>query len=107
MEDLCVRCTICCYQKILKDEGSVVYTDRPCEYLDLDSGLCIVYESRTSMKENCVEITQDVVRLGALPRGCPYVAHVKGYHAPRLTRRLEKLAERKLRKRCRKGKEDR
>ncbi|NOY53926.1 MAG: hypothetical protein GXP58_09965 [Deltaproteobacteria bacterium] len=93
MKDLCARCTICCYYKKLRDDGTVVYTDRPCEYLDLDSGLCIIYENRTKMKEDCVRITRRVIGMGALPSGCPYVAREKNYRGPKLTKRLRKMAE--------------
>lgn len=91
--DLCLRCTICCYYKILKDDGSVEYTDRPCEYLDCDTGLCIAYEFRTEAKADCVEISAEVIALGVLPIGCPYVGGRRGYRGPRLTPKLEKIAE--------------
>ncbi len=96
MKDICRRCTICCYEKVIAEDGSVVYTDRPCGYLDLDSGLCIVYDFRTQAKEECVRITKRVIELGALPEGCPYVKHRRGYRAPRLTPRLKRLAEQAL-----------
>ena len=78
MEEICIRCTICCHYKFLREDGTVVYTDRPCEYLDVDTGLCAVYEFREAAKEDCVRITEEVVALNALPRGCPYVASRQG-----------------------------
>lgn len=93
-KDLCLRCTICCYYKILKDDGSVVYTDRPCEYLDRDTGLCMAYEFRTEAKADCVEISAEVITLGVLPSGCPYVGEARGYRGPRLTPNLERMAKR-------------
>ncbi len=93
MKDICTRCTICCYYKTLKDDGSVVYSDRPCEYLDVETGICIVYEFRTEAKKDCVRISKKVVKVGALPQGCPYVAGQKGYIGPHLTRRLRKVAQ--------------
>lgn len=96
MKDLCRRCTICCFHKTIKENGSVVYTDRPCEYLDLETGLCIVYEFREAAKKDCVRITKEVVQLGVLPEGCPYVRGQKGYRGPRLTERLKKLARQRL-----------
>lgn len=92
MKDLCARCTICCYYKTLRDDGTVLYTDRPCEYLDLDTDLCIIYEDRTKMKEDCVRITRKVIEMGALPEGCPYVTKKKLYRVPRLTKRLARMA---------------
>jgi uncharacterized cysteine cluster protein YcgN (CxxCxxCC family) len=92
MKKLCTRCTICCYYKTIEDDGSVFYTDRPCEYLDIETGLCIVYECRTEAKKDCVRISRKVVELGALPEGCPYVAGEKNYKGPRLTKKLEKIA---------------
>ncbi len=92
MKDLCTRCTICCYYKTLRDDGTVVYTDRPCEYLDLDTGLCIIYDDRTKMKEDCVRITRKVIEMGALPAGCPYVVKKRKYRGPKLTKRLAGMA---------------
>jgi hypothetical protein len=92
MKELCTRCTICCYYKTLKDDGTVVYSDRPCEYLDVDTGLCIVYEFRTEAKKDCVRISKKVVELGALPGGCPYVSGEKDYRGPRLTNKLARVA---------------
>ncbi len=92
-KDHCLRCTICCYYKVLKDDGSVVYTDRPCEYLDRDTGLCIAYEFRTEAKADCVKISAEVIALGVLPAGCPYVGGQRGYRGPRLTPKLDKIAE--------------
>lgn len=92
MKDLCKRCTICCHYKTVKDDGSILYSDRPCEYLDLDTGLCIVYEFREAAKEDCVRITKKVATIGALPINCPYVKGIKNYKGPRLTKRLEKIA---------------
>ncbi len=96
MKDLCRRCTICCYEKVIAENGTVVYTDRPCSYLDLDTGLCIVYEFRTRAKAECVQITKRVLDLGVLPAACPYVKDRPGYRPPRLTPRLEKLARKTL-----------
>jgi uncharacterized cysteine cluster protein YcgN (CxxCxxCC family) len=93
MKDLCTRCTICCYYKTLGKDGTIVYSDRPCEFLDRESGLCIVYEVRTKMKQDCVRITRRVLQMEVLPPGCPYVRRKKGYKGPKLTPRLSKLAD--------------
>jgi uncharacterized cysteine cluster protein YcgN (CxxCxxCC family) len=103
MEDRCERCTICCYQKILKEDGSVVYTDRSCRYLDIDTGLCIVYEFRTAAKDDCVQISPKVIALGVLPEVCPYVRGQQGYTGPRLTEKLQKKAEEAFGKKGRSG----
>jgi len=96
LKDLCTRCTICCYYKTVLEDGTVIYSDRPCEYLDQATGLCIVYEFREAAKKDCVRITKKVIEMGALPRGCPYVAGEKGYAGPRLTRKLRKIAQEAL-----------
>lgn len=96
MKDLCTCCTICCYHKMLQKDGTILYTNRPCEYLDLETGLCMVYEFREEAKKDCFRITKKIAAIGVLPRGCPYVAGKKRYKGPRLTRRLRELAQKTL-----------
>ncbi|PIS36443.1 MAG: hypothetical protein COT35_11170 [Nitrospirae bacterium CG08_land_8_20_14_0_20_52_24] len=96
VKDLCTRCTICCYHKTLQKDGTILYTNRPCEYLDMGTGLCMVYEFRKEAKKDCFRITKKIAALGVLPQGCPYVAGKKRYKGPRLTKKLRELAQKTL-----------
>lgn len=80
-EKTCRKCGRCCYEKI-EINGTVYYTDVPCEKLDLDSRLCTVYAQRTERQPGCVRLTPDIVARGFLPADCPYVAGVRHYPAP-------------------------
>ena len=82
-ERLCRRCGRCCYEKI-QFEGEIYYTDVPCEYLDLETRLCTVYERRHQVRSECAPLTPAVVEMGALPADCPYVEGIAGYRAPHL-----------------------
>ncbi|SDL53530.1 hypothetical protein SAMN05660860_00868 [Geoalkalibacter ferrihydriticus] len=82
-EARCRRCGRCCFEKI-DYEGRIYYTDRPCEKLDLETRLCTVYAQRQTHRPGCTLLTEEIVRLGVLPKDCPYVAGIAGYVAPQL-----------------------
>ena len=79
-EAVCRRCGRCCYAKIIIDEETW-YTDIPCPHLDLKTRLCRVYEQRFEVDPDCLSV-EEGIRLGVFPADCPYVAGLKGYHAP-------------------------
>lgn len=84
-EALCRRCGRCCFEKI-EYADKIYLTDIPCEYLDLKTRECTVYEQRNQKKEGCVAINQEIIALGVLPRGCAYLEQVVQntvYNAPR------------------------
>ena len=80
-EALCRRCARCCYEKIAF-EGSVYYTDIPCQYLDLKTKACKVYDQRDKVRKGCVKLTEDLLAKGFLPANCPYVSGIDDYPAP-------------------------
>ncbi len=80
-ESLCRRCGRCCYEKI-EYQGTIYYTDQPCEFLDLETCLCRVYEERETRRPGCVRLTRDHLARGFLPAYCPYVAGLEDYPAP-------------------------
>lgn len=82
-EEKCRRCGRCCYEKI-EYEGDVIYTDIPCEYLDLQTRRCAVYPHRHQARPGCAPLTDATLRQGILPADCPYVADIPGYRAPKL-----------------------
>ncbi|MCD6527343.1 MAG: hypothetical protein J7K75_10170 [Desulfuromonas sp.] len=94
-EGLCQRCGRCCYGKV--DYNDQIYlTAVPCEFLDLHSRQCTIYEQRCSMKKECVPLSPEVIALGVLPEGCPYRALVPSASAPRSWRELPPGLRRQL-----------
>lgn len=79
-EALCRRCGRCCFHKLLIGD-TVVYTDVPCPYLDIDSRLCRVYEKRHEVNPDCLTVEEGIKR-GVFPADCPYVKGLAGYRAP-------------------------
>lgn len=80
-EAVCARCARCCYEKV-DFEGRIYYTELPCEFLDLQTKTCRVYEERDSKRPGCVRLNPEKVKKGFLPADCPYVADIKDYTAP-------------------------
>lgn len=80
-EALCERCARCCYEKI-DYEGRIFYTRKPCDQLDLESGLCRVYPERSKVRPDCQQLSPEVVAAGYLPKDCPYVRDIVDYPAP-------------------------
>lgn len=82
-EKVCARCARCCYEKI-DFEGRIYYTELPCEFLDLQTKTCRVYDERDAKRPGCVRLTPETVKKGFLPADCPYVADMENYPAPSL-----------------------
>ena len=80
-DKICARCGRCCYEKI-DFEGRIYYTDLPCEFLDLNTRTCRVYQERDSHRPDCLRLTPEAVKKGFLPADCPYVKDLEGYLAP-------------------------
>lgn len=82
-EARCERCGRCCYEKLDVD-GEIIYTDTPCEFLDLEKRHCTVYQIRHQERHGCMPINQEVLERGILPGDCPYVRDIPGYPAPNM-----------------------
>ena len=82
-EAKCRRCGRCCFEKI-EFEGTVYYTDVPCEHLDPETRLCRVYARRHAVRPDCAPLSPRLLRRGLLPGDCPYVAGIAGYVGPQL-----------------------
>jgi uncharacterized cysteine cluster protein YcgN (CxxCxxCC family) len=79
-EDKCRRCGRCCYHKLLVGD-TVVYTDSPCPYLDVDTNLCTVYDRRHEVNPDCLDVAKGIER-GVFPADCPYVVDLPDYRPP-------------------------
>ncbi|MDR2589292.1 MAG: hypothetical protein LBC67_07690 [Spirochaetales bacterium] len=74
-DSLCGRCGLCCYERSLSSGGEVaVNMSEPCEFLDEDTRLCRVYESRFRACPDCrsVNIFRALFHR-FLPSSCAYV----------------------------------
>ncbi len=71
-EDICERCGRCCYEKY-DYRGKIFYTDKPCQYLDMETNVCKIYHQRSELHPDCARLTPELVRSGILPEDCPYV----------------------------------
>ncbi|MGB1347004.1 MAG: YkgJ family cysteine cluster protein, partial [Pseudomonadales bacterium] len=57
-ESLCDGCGKCCLQKIIDDEAPLMYhTSVACEYLDLKTCRCQVYEQRQEKVPDCTKVS--------------------------------------------------
>ena len=72
-ESLCLRCGRCCREKIRAADGTVVFTDIPCAFLDGATNLCRAYADRFRRQPRCSSARASAA-IGALPHDCPYVA---------------------------------
>lgn len=73
-ESLCDGCGRCCLNKLEdKDTGEIFFTDVGCRLLDSKTCRCRNYAERTSIVEDCLQLTpQNVGELTWLPRTCAY-----------------------------------
>jgi len=72
-DSLCKQCGRCCYEKLEDGRGKIIYTRTPCEYLDVDSRRCTIFEQRFSINPSCIKLTPYLVTtLHWLPHDCGY-----------------------------------
>lgn len=82
-EAICQRCGRCCYEK-LDYRGRIFYTNKPCPHLDTEKNRCRIYNQRSVIHPDCVQLTPELVAAGFLPADCPYVAGITDYQAPKM-----------------------
>jgi len=73
-ELLCDHCGQCCLYKI-EDETTkeVQYTSIACQYLDIDTCQCKIYDQRLEKVPECIKITaHDFDKIHLLPKSCSY-----------------------------------
>jgi uncharacterized protein len=71
---LCRQCGLCCYERSRVVGGVRIDLDRPCPYLDQESGSCTVYESRFESRASCSKVNLFHAIAGRwMPLSCGYV----------------------------------
>ena len=73
-ESLCDHCGLCCLQKLENEKtGKVKYIGIACEFLDIETCQCLVYENRHFANPDCIALTRDNIRqIKWLPITCAY-----------------------------------
>ncbi|GEM_PF-1159122 len=74
-DGICRRCGICCYERTLSRSGElVVNLSSPCEHLDPETRLCLIYRDRFRLCPDCRRMTIFHARFSRyLPPSCGYV----------------------------------
>ncbi len=77
-EAICSRCGQCCFNKIIREDGSIYVTPIPCRFFDIVTRNCKVYHKRFATGEECIKLTPALVRKADwLPDDCAYVRRLK------------------------------
>lgn len=72
-EKICAGCGLCCLVKYEDDDGTVTYSRFACNYLDLETKKCTIYENRFEKNPLCHRVTVDtVIGKKVLPASCAY-----------------------------------
>lgn len=87
-EQRCLRCGVCCFEKIEDECGRIFFTQTPCRYLDIHTRECKVYHRRFKVNPECVKLTPALVKsLNWLHDECGYVRDLPPGERPALRRR--------------------
>ncbi|KKM03921.1 hypothetical protein LCGC14_1769580 [marine sediment metagenome] len=85
---------LCCYFSTLIDgKHNIILESHPCSFLNTKTGLCIDYENRKEVYENCLDIEQ-AKQTGGLPEGCLHLEKGVVYPYPHKRRLREDDNER-------------
>lgn len=73
-ESLCDGCGICCLEKLVDaDTGEIELTSISCEFMDTSNCRCLIYENRTFINSDCIDLTPENTReFKWLPETCAY-----------------------------------
>ncbi|MCP5514422.1 MAG: hypothetical protein H7A26_03035 [Spirochaetales bacterium] len=94
-ENLCNKCGICCLKKKVIDGNCIIDKNSPCQYLDIESNRCLVYEKRFILCRECRKMTIFHALFSSyLPDDCGYVVFFrKGGFLKIFTKILTKYRE--------------
>ena len=73
-ELLCDGCGICCMEKVENEEtGTIEITSVSCQFLDLKTCRCMVYNNRLQLDPDCIKLSpNDLKEINWLPDTCAY-----------------------------------
>ncbi len=83
-EALCDGCARCCLNKLEDEESGELYlTNIACRYLERDTCGCSVYERRTVLEPECIQVTpENAAALRWMPSSCAYRLRAEGKPLP-------------------------
>lgn len=81
-EDICSKCGLCCYQKIIQKGCVEIDLSSPCQYLDIKTNRCTIYEERFKLEKNCKKV--NLFRVIFSPYIPPTCSYLKKFHYLRL-----------------------
>lgn len=88
-ENLCSRCGMCCYEKIIYGDQLIYDMGSPCKFLDTAANTCTVYPERFKKCPRCQKMTLwKAMTASWLPESCAYVQWARRRRirlVPRLT----------------------
>ena len=72
-EELCHQCGQCCFERSYEQGRLCVNHRRPCEFLDTETNLCVVYPYRLEACDRCKKVTlRHALSKHYLPDTCGY-----------------------------------
>jgi uncharacterized cysteine cluster protein YcgN (CxxCxxCC family) len=73
-EDICMQCGQCCFEREIDETGQdFIDYECPCEFLDVETRLCTVYEQRFELCDRCNKVTPAMALFtDLLPQNCEY-----------------------------------
>ena len=79
-ESLCDHCGVCCLHSVQDGKtGKIKYLSVACQFLDVSTCRCLVYEDRVKIASDCERLSPDKIRrIKKLPRTCAYRTIAEG-----------------------------
>jgi uncharacterized cysteine cluster protein YcgN (CxxCxxCC family) len=73
-ESLCDHCGVCCLHAVQEGKtGKIKHLSVACQYLDLSTCRCLIYEDRFKIESDCERLSPDkIMRIKKLPHTCAY-----------------------------------
>ncbi len=74
-DSLCYQCGKCCYSRCVTKDGFVyIYKKDPCEYLDVNTHKCRIYNERFKKCKHCGKVNIFTALFNkTMPEDCAYV----------------------------------
>ena len=73
-DNLCKQCGFCCLKKKVINSICIIDINDPCEFLDVETKQCMIYEKRFEICSACKKMTLFHILFSSyLPDSCGYV----------------------------------
>jgi uncharacterized cysteine cluster protein YcgN (CxxCxxCC family) len=84
-DEKCLECPVrgsCCFLEANVGNNIRVIMNDACQYLNVNTGLCNIFDNRFSINKNCLSIDK-MLELQTVPVDCLYVTDKKKYKKER------------------------